>query len=70
MRERAKIMLFNLCPIPFQHYGNKICFNQFQSIDNEEIRDKGRDLTRSYDQQKCQKGKVTTKTTPQKSSIT
>ena len=21
-------MLCNLCPIPFHHYGNKICFNQ------------------------------------------
>ena len=35
---------------------------------------KGGDLTQSYDkkplhQQKCQKGKVTTQTTPQKSSI-
>ena len=38
-------------------------------------RQKGRDLTPSYDkkplhQQKCQKGKVTTQTMPQKSSIT
>ena len=37
-------------------------------------REKGRDLTQSYDksplhQKKCQKGKVTTQTTPQKSSI-
>ena len=36
---------------------------------------KGRGLTQSYDkshlqQQKCQKGKLTTQTTPQKSSIT
>ena len=39
------------------------------------VREKRRDLTQSYDknplhQLKCQKGKVTTKTTPQKSSIT
>ena len=39
-----------------------------------EYKDKGGDLTQSYDksplhQQKCQKGKVTTQTTPQKSSI-
>ena len=36
-----------------------------------QLREKGRDLTQSYDkkplhQQKCQKGKVATQTTPQK----
>ena len=39
------------------------------------VREKGRDLTHYYDknplhQHKCQKGKVTTQTTSQKSSIT
>ena len=28
IRERTQIMLFNLCPIPLHHYGNKICFNK------------------------------------------
>ena len=40
-----------------------------------DVREKGRDLTQSYDKsplhkQKRQKDKVTTQTTPQKSSIT
>ena len=32
IRERAQIMLCNLCPIPFHHFGNKICFNQGHSV--------------------------------------
>ena len=30
-------MLCNLCPIPFHHYGNKICFNQYDPAIIEKI---------------------------------
>ena len=32
-------MLCNLCPIPFHHYGNKICFNQTDVMSYGEIQD-------------------------------